>query len=190
MKLYDYKNYEEYRKLQIAANKQKLHAVWCSESTVEKVCEMYPNSKNILCHGARNGREVEWFIKYFPDATVTGTDISPTANEFSNMFEWDFHDRKEEWVGKFDILYSNSFDHSYYPEKCLKTWTDQLTEEGILCVELMVGDNNVSSRMDPLQISKGEFLGIIDDLGFEEVVAFNVTAKHGNSRVVVCKRKI
>lgn len=189
MKVYEYESYEQYKELQIAANKQKLHAVWCSESTIEKIHEMYPDVKSVLCHGARNGREVEFFINQYPDACVSGTDISPTANEFSNMFEWDFHDRKEEWVGQWEMIYSNSFDHSYSPEKCLKTWTDQLTENGILCVELMVEENNTSSRMDPLQISKGEFLAIVDSLNFEEVTTFNVTAKHGNSRVVVCKRK-
>ena len=96
---------------------------------------------------------------------------------------------REEWVGKWNMIYSNSFDHSYDPEKCLRTWTDQLTEDGILCVELMVGSDNTSSGMDPLQISKGEFLNIVEGLGFEEVITFNVKAGHGNSRVVVSTRK-
>lgn len=189
MKLWKYKNYEEYKKLQIDANIKKLHAVWCSESTVKKIQLMYPDVESVLCHGARNGRELQFFLDQYPDGCVAGTDISPTANEISNMFEWDFHEVKEEWVGKWDMIYSNSFDHSYDPEKCLRTWTDQLTEDGILCVELMVGSDNTSSEMDPLQISKGEFLNIIEGLGFEEVITFNVNAGHGNSRVVVSTRK-
>lgn len=189
MKLWKYKDYEEYKKLQIDANIKKLHAVWCSESTVKKIRTMYPDVDSVLCHGARNGRELEFFLDQYPDSRVNGTDISPTANEIANMFEWDFHEVKEEWVGKWNMIYSNSFDHSYDPEKCLRTWTDQLTEDGILCVELMVGSDNTSSGMDPLQISKGEFLNIVEGLGFEEVITFNVKANHGNSRVVVSTRK-
>ena len=188
MKLYEYENYEEYKKLQIAANKQKLHAVWCSKTTVKRLHEKYGDKKNILCHGARNGTEVKWFGEVFDGAKVLGTDISPTANDYDNMVEWDFHERNEQWCGEFDLVYSNSFDHSYSPEKCLKTWTDQVSEDGILCVELMVDGNNKSSRMDPLQISKGEFLSILDNYGFEEVETFFVSAVHGNSRVVVCRR--
>ncbi len=189
MKLWKYKDYEEYKKLQIDANIKKLHAVWCSESTVKKIRIMYPDVDSVLCHGARNGRELEFFLDQYPDSRVIGTDISPTANEIANMFEWDFHEVKEEWLGKWNMIYSNSFDHSYDPEKCLRTWTDQLTEDGILCVELMVGSDNTSSGMDPLQISKSEFLNIVEGLGFEEVITFNVKAGHGNSRVVVSTRK-
>lgn len=189
MKLYQYDSYEQYKNLQIAANIQKLRNVWCSESTVKRIYESYPDSKSVLCHGARNGKEVEWFIKHFPDACVTGTDISPTANEITNMFEWDFHDRKEEWVGQWDIVYSNSFDHSIYPEKCLKTWTDQLSETGVLFIELMIGDNNSSCRMDPLEISKSEVSTILDTLGFTEECVYDINATHGDSQLLEYKRK-
>lgn len=189
MKVYEYESYEEYKKIQIDANIKKLKNVWCSPATLKQINTLIPDANSILCHGARNGSEVRWFKDLYPQAEVIGTDISYTANDFPDMVEWDFHEVNDEWVGKFDIVYSNSFDHSYDPEKCLTTWVGQLSENGVLCVELMVGVDNASSAMDPLQINRSEFNEIIDKLGYEETDIFYTQARHGNSRTLVCKRK-
>ena len=90
MKVFEYRDYDHYKEVQVAANIKKLHVRWCSEATVEIIAQRYPDAKNIICHGARNGGEVRLFQKHYPEATVIGTDISHTANDFSDMVEWDF----------------------------------------------------------------------------------------------------
>jgi hypothetical protein len=65
---------------------------------------------------------------------VIGTDIAPTATEFPNVIQWDFHDVKPEWIRKVDFIYSNSWDHSYDPERLFKTWMDCLSPRGRLFI--------------------------------------------------------
>lgn len=188
MKVYQYRDYDHYKEKQIAANRQKINRVWCSKCTVEHLRKIYPDAKTILCHGARNGTEVRWFKELYPDAEVIGTDISPTANDYDDMVEWDFNEVKEEWIGKFDLIYSNSFDHTYDPKKCLETWTGQVSENGVLCVELMVDDNNKSTEMDPLQINQHEFIMLLEELSFSKEALFYVTARN-DSRVITSRRR-
>lgn len=188
MKIFQYENYDHYKRVQVEANRKKLHWVWCSRSTLEKIRENHPDANTILCHGARNGTEVKWFRELYPDAEVIGTDISPTANNFFNMVEWDFHERNEEWVGKFDIVYSNSFDHSYDPHKSLNTWFEQLSLTGVLCLELPVGINNRSCETDPLQIRQSEVLEIANNNGFNGEIVHFIYGSIGRSRLLILKR--
>ena len=188
MKIYEYRDYDHYKEAQVAANIKKLHAHWCSESTVELIAERYPDAKNIICHGARNGSEVRFFQKHYPEATVIGTDIYHTANDISDMVEWDFHEINEEWIGKFDLLYTNSFDHCYDPDKCLRAWIGQLNDDGVLCIELMQGADNKSSEMDPLEISKTEYHRLLEKHGQDSITSWLITAKHGKSILVLSKK--
>jgi hypothetical protein len=42
---------------------------------------------------------------------------------------------KPEWVGAVDFIYSNSFDHTYDPQKCLDAWVSCLTRCGVCVIE-------------------------------------------------------
>ncbi|PZQ43933.1 MAG: hypothetical protein DI551_11175 [Micavibrio aeruginosavorus] len=64
-----------------------------------------------------------------------GTEISETAKDFPNTIQWDFHNVKPEWIGSVDFIYSNSFDHSYDPEKCLNAWMSCITPNGLCILE-------------------------------------------------------
>ena len=79
---------------------------------------------------------------------VTGTDISPTAIKYPDTIEWDFHDVKPEWVGKYDFIYSNALDHSHNPELCLGSWVSCLNSNGVLIVEWSSSHVNVDG-LDP-----------------------------------------
>ena len=104
---------------------------------------------NGLCHGARNGYEVEYFRKHL-DSEVIGTDISDTAKNFPNMVVWDFHDQNPKWVNSFDFVYSNSLDQALYPEKALKTWANQLNENGRIYIDLTLDHSTRGAgAMDP-----------------------------------------
>ncbi len=89
---------------------------------------------SVLCHGTRNAREQEYFKNLLPFAEIIGTEISYTAAEFPMTEQHDFHEPQDKWLNKFDIVYSNSFDHSYDPEKCINTWKDQLSSNGSLYI--------------------------------------------------------
>jgi len=83
-----------------------------------------------ICHGARCGTEVRLFKDEFPIADVFGTDLF--AKDPSCVIEWDFHKSKPEWLNAFDVVYSNTLDHSPEPLECLHTWISQLKPTGLL----------------------------------------------------------
>ena len=162
MKIFEYDSYGEYVRFQTAANKKKINNVFVRESTIKGIKSQFPSAQSILCHGTRNGAEIKFFQRsYGKDATVLGTEISDTATNYANTVQWDFMKSNPEWVGKYDIVYSNAFDHCTDPEHTLKVWSDQIKENGRLFIELALGKkHNNSTATDPLEYSKEEFLEI------------------------------
>ena len=144
--------YEEYKNTQIHFNKKKLNRIWADETTLDAIVnDLNINGLGVngLCHGARNGYEVEYFRKHL-GSEVIGTDISDTAKNFPNMVVWDYHDQNPQWVNSFDFVYSNSLDQALYPEKALKTWAHQLNENGRIYIEhTMDHSTRGASAMDP-----------------------------------------
>ena len=162
MKLWKYKNYDEYVKVQTEGNVNKLQNVWAWQPVFDIIAQMKPDAKDIICHGTRNGAELQMFRKAIPSLYyIVGTEISHTATQFPDTIQLDFHEQKKAFINKFDIVYSNSFDHSYDPHKALKTWTEQVNEDGILCIELASGPENVSRELDPLEIYPAELTQIL-----------------------------
>lgn len=143
--------YEAYRKTQIHWNKAKFGSVWADDRTLEVVAQDIERLglKTGICHGARNGYEVAWFAKRL-GTKVIGTDISDTANTIPDMVVQDFHEQREEWVGQWDFIYTNSLDQAFDPAKALATWSDQLTENGRIYIEhTMQHSAGGASEMDP-----------------------------------------
>lgn len=159
MRIWKYKDYEEYVEAQVAANKKKLKVVFVKPETIKKIYEYKNSADYIICHGTRNGKEQKLFQKLY-ECDIIGTEISDTAKKFPMTVQHDFHEQKEEWIGKFDILYTNSFDHSYDPEKAFTTWRDQIKSDGIMVIELTV--TNIIKESDPLDISEKEFLELVN----------------------------
>jgi Methyltransferase domain len=145
--------YEEYRRLQIHHNKRKLQNVWADKNTLEAIREhLTRNGRTVacgICHGARNGFEVEWFRTAL-DADVIGTDISETATQFPHMFVWDFQDENPEWADKFDFVYTNSLDHAMEPRRALSSWVKQIKQGGRIYIEhTLAHSTSHASEMDP-----------------------------------------
>ena len=66
VKLYEYKDYNEYKKTQIYWNKQKINHVWADKDSLLVISDFINKNlikENIygLCHGSRNGFEQEFF---------------------------------------------------------------------------------------------------------------------------------
>jgi hypothetical protein len=133
-------SYAAYREIQMIGNKKKLVKVFAREANIAYLARYATRTigpqLRVLCHGSRNGAEVQWFRKYLADAaTVLGTDISDTASRFPDMVQWDFHDLKDEWIGAWDLIYTNSWDHAFDPDQAFRTWMSCLSERGLLFLE-------------------------------------------------------
>lgn len=131
-------DYARYRQLQTAGNKRKLNLVWAREENIDFLArylkERIGTPQFGICHGTRRGLEQAWFAARF-NCQVLGTEISDTAAQFPQTIQWDFHEIKPEWVGVVDFIYSNSFDHSYDPEKCLNAWMSCVRPGGLCIIE-------------------------------------------------------
>lgn len=129
--------FDKYRNVQIATNKRKFERVWAEERTLSAIAADIRSrglDRNGLCHGARNGWEVEWLAREL-GCPVIGTDISETANEVPHLVQHDFHEVREDWLGKFSFIYSNSLDQAFDPARALAAWAGQLTPDGRIYVE-------------------------------------------------------
>ncbi len=138
--LYKYRDYDEYKRIQIAGNMEGIESgrCWVTENNIIFLADFLrknvPDLKFGICHGTRQGTEQEGFSECL-GIPVIGTEISPSAAMFPNTIQWDFHDVKDEWVGNVDFIYSNSFDHSYKPDACLDAWMRCVSDDGVLILE-------------------------------------------------------
>lgn len=162
MKYHYYKDYEDYVNKQTKYNKRKEEWIWVWDETIRLICQDYNDihgaPAKILCHGTRGGWEQKYFKDNFPDAEILGTEISDTASKYDMTIQHDFSLPLEDWIGQADIVYSNSIDHSINIHKTLQTWRDQLSENGVMYLE--VGDQvwfGEPSESDPLSISEEQF---------------------------------
>ena len=163
VKIYQYKNYEEYKKTQIHYNKQKLDKVWADKDTLKLISDFLKEniqSSNIkgICHGSRNGFEQKCFQEEINNSLIIGTDISETASNFENSVVHDFHEEKREWLNNFDFVYSNSIDQSYDPKKALNTWLKQVKKDRYVILEH--SDQHAvraSNKMDPFGVETNFF---------------------------------
>lgn len=144
--------YKQYRDLQVHHNKRKLDHVWADDTTLTRIADDIRQrglSGTGICHGARNGFEVEFF-KEALSGPIIGTDISETATEFPDMVVWDFHEENPEWLGKFDFVYTNSLDQAMDPQRAVANWVGQLNPEGRVYIEHTMSHSTTgASEMDP-----------------------------------------
>jgi hypothetical protein len=182
MKIFEYKDYDEYKNFQTKTNKLKLKKIWVTNFSLTEIEKRASSQRfingngpvnSILCHGTRNGAEQTLFKRRYPNAKIIGTEISDTALQFPMTVQWDFMEPKEEWINQFDIVYSNSLDHSIDPLKTITTWIEQLSPIGHLYIDYAFNRiTNVSSKTDPLELNQKEFKELITQAGGEIVEIF------------------
>lgn len=73
---------------------------------------------------------------------VFGVEINPMAKR-KDVYTGSFDELPQEWEGQFDILYSNSFDHSQDPHKTAEQWR-KVTKKGGLFIIAFSSYSNVS----------------------------------------------
>lgn len=167
VKVYAYEDYDDYVAAQTQANKAKLDVVWVTPHSIATVCEHRgPGVRRVLCHGTRNAAEQRLFVERYPTAEVIGTEISDTAEQFPMTVCWDMQWPRSEWVGMFDVVYSNAIDHVIYPGQTVRTWLGQLSAEGVLYIDHASDERcNHSNRTDPLEIAEDEMVALIERCG-------------------------
>lgn len=172
MKLYEYDSYEDYVAAQVEGNVRKINNSYVDPISLSGMIGHLYNTLNInpnliLCHGTRRGLEQQYFIETFSmlgcNPQVIGTEISHTATEYPNTIQWDFHNVKDEWVGSTDIIYSNSFDHSYKPKECLDTWMSCLSPDGVCVLEYSDICDVKSGTTDPFGATLDEYKEFISE---------------------------
>lgn len=152
--LFRYRDYAQYRDTQVKANHLKLDWVSVKRGNIAFLADWLKDKVGRapqfgLCHGTRQGLEQEWFREALPGCEVIGTEISDTASQFPHTVQWDFHEVKPEWLGAADFIYSNSFDHSFDPEKCINAWMSCLRPEGVCILEHGSTHEAGARAMDP-----------------------------------------
>lgn len=135
-------DYDLYKECQVSLNVAKINSPGPNRKTMqslyEKVIKKHREQaiEHGVCHGTRRGSEQKHLRELTGCDQIFGTDISHTASEFENTIEWDFHEIKEEWIGKFDLIYTNSLDQSYDPIHCVRQWLKTLSVGGICVIHI------------------------------------------------------
>lgn len=157
---------ETYRNVQTLANKAKLD--WCSvkPDEIAYLCRTLTGAgmtlSTILCHGTRNAAEQKFFRAQLPNAEILGTEISDTASQFPMTIQWDFHDVKPEWLGRFDVVFSNSWDHSYDPSKLFPAWLSCVAPNGALVLEWCTIHATAADVIDPFRANLKGLIRILN----------------------------
>lgn len=116
---------------------------------------------NVMCHGAYYGWEVDNMKAQFPHASVIGTDLDP---HHADVVCHDFRIAVPEWIGRYDIIYSNSLDHADNPNTCLAVWLNQLSANGVMYIQWNVKDRTVRGG-DCFGAELHEYIQVADSVG-------------------------
>lgn len=134
-------NYELYVENQKILNEKKFDRMpGCNDGInvfqeiKKEVLKRNPTPTFGLCHGVRSGVENK-ILGEILNCKIIGTEI---GNKFGNpdiTIQWDMHEVKDEWIGECDLVYSNSFDHTYDPIYCLNQWAKTLKRTGVIVLQ-------------------------------------------------------
>lgn len=128
-----YKDYKEYLKQQVVRAESKWGRkpefndpfIKSLKNTFNKVNVGQP--KSICCMGVRDGTELFVLKELFPKAEVIGVDITENIKTIKTenkvkVYLQDFNNLPNGWTDKFDLVFSNSLDHSFNPSNTIKEW--------------------------------------------------------------------
>ena len=92
MKLLTFSGYDEYKRVQVHANKIKYTQVYAEDPELCQIASHFRRhgvrTGKGLCHGVRNGYEVQRLRRLLPEIDIIGTDISDTAASLPHCIEW------------------------------------------------------------------------------------------------------
>ena len=206
MKQIPFNSYDEYLRVQKATvMKRGLGPYFCDLEMLRVAEWCRQNGLQVqrgVCHGARNGLECDELMRHLPQAEIVGTDIIPHSGKSrltsgrAEVIEWDFNQPKPEWIGRFELIYSNSLDHSNDPTATLSVWLHQLAWNGALFVQWNRSDLDVKGGdcfgADPLEmIDLLNSVGRLSDMLYvrAEWQKGSMLRRHGLECIVYVVRK-
>ncbi|WP_137024479.1 class I SAM-dependent methyltransferase [Synechococcus sp. N19] len=160
----------DYELVQQVVNIQKLFGVHFFppssiylSKVVTSVLAKKSNDLKGITHGSRNGAETMLFAR-FTGGRVYGTDISDTADYFSDLVKIDFHDESPIISSSpTDFVFSNSWDHSNDPPRMFSRWLRDLTSQtGLLILEQHSGSGHKATVSDPYTASQDELVETVN----------------------------
>lgn len=167
-KIYEYESYDDYIKAQKRTTDFKYGKInYVKKNTIIGIYEALKNKniESILCHGTRSGTEQKLFKNSF-NCYVMGSELSEKAISAPMTTIWDFNKVNDDWIGKFDIVYTNALDHCITPVETLKVWKNQLKESGRLCIDWSNHQNGKGvTSSDPLNASEEEITEFAKEAG-------------------------
>lgn len=179
MEIIPFVNYRSYLNAQLNTVKRRGIGPYFSDAEITNISKWLTDRKlqpkSIICHGARCGSEIDSFLKIYPEARAIGTDLFPKRgkashwNTQSEVIKHDFMEQRKDWIGAFDVIYSNSLDHAYDPFRCISTWLDQLSANGKLFVQWTVS-HKYTNGGDCFGASLDEYIMLFMQLGHVEDV--------------------
>lgn len=148
-------NYEQYKEIQITRSLAKWHSASFDDKMFIKILltaipKMIVNSTNrvlnpetICCMGIRNGNEYKALKEYqkgiyeINKSKIFGVDITKYVERVGdNCFAYDFNELPTDWLDKFDLIYSNSIDHSFDINKTIREWHRVLKNDRFMLLQL------------------------------------------------------
>ena len=175
-----FESYENYLESQRFLTRKKVARPYNkSATTLEVVDAIVTHHKGIgnvrlgLCHGVRFGEELDMFQNAFKQGEWIGTEVLAELCDGKRILNCDFSHVKNEWLGEFDVIYSNALDHSYDPWKTVKAWIACLSPMGRLYVEWNPWSNKLGGkggRADCFAASESEYLELFQRAGKVEQV--------------------
>jgi ubiquinone/menaquinone biosynthesis C-methylase UbiE len=183
-----HEDYDRYKDVQVSRSKKKWNSNTFKEnigifnSLMSKSVPLIGNRFSVCCMGIRGGNEYIEFKERFEHATVYGVDICDDVIKVGdNCFSYDFSNLPKEWDNKFDVVYSNSIDHSFNAFKTVEEWYRVCKGYIILtmssfgytsesdCVDFNQGDLDILFPEDKFEI--------IDITTFDNHPVFNVVIR-------------
>jgi hypothetical protein len=140
MEFHEFESYEEYLKEQRRLTLRKAfrtrHRVFTVPEVVAAIKNDYPflTVREGCCHGVRKGEEVDFFAESLGGHWI-GTEIVKELCDDKKVICADFSEDREEWRQRFDVIYSNAYDHSPNPQVTAQVWVNSLAQTGRLYVE-------------------------------------------------------
>jgi len=176
VKQHEFESYDAYLASQLKLTRKKLkifkfHRCFTSNKVVDAIHKHHKTKVEYgVCHGVRKGQEVDMFQEKFLGKWI-GTEIVPEICDEKKILNRDFNQIYQEWIGHFDIIYSNSYDHSNDPLDTIKIWLSCLSETGRVYIEWTIWHNKLgkgTNKGDCFAASKREYQDIFEQAGTVE----------------------
>jgi len=153
-----------YEAAQIDRHRLKSQAMRTQEE-YRRVCDailetgFQTSGAQMICLGTRNNHERDCFAKLLPGASVKSLDIAPGSHADYIM---DFTRLPDDWSGKWDIVYSNSLDHSFDANETFMSWLRIIRSGGVLAVGVDYGAETTASDICSFHRDQvAEFIGAL-----------------------------